>query len=169
MSKHRRQANRGDRDREAEFRDLKEEMLEALDAIEASLGVRALFEERWSHIRRTTYSMATCYDMSTEGWAAMGARGDVEKRVEALEKLAREGKVSDKTLQKAAKAMAPAVEYLIAGRKVWAEEGPPPEAREELGDLAEQYMKKKLEPGEIAQAAAARGADLTVNQPTTTN
>ena len=165
MSMHRRGDTRHtSKTGEAIFKGIKEKMLEALDAVDPSPELRALFEERWYHVWRSRYFMATCYKMSIEGSAAMRARGDVEKQVQELEALAEEGNISEKTLKRAAKAMAPAAEYLSTAREVWAEEEPAPQARENLHRLARRYMDGELKPGEDAQRAGARGAELTVDQ-----
>ena len=159
MSAHWR-SERGER-READpaFDELKQEMAAALDTLPASPELRAMFEERRAHIHRSRYSLGSCYAMSLAGDMTQRARGRIERQVCSLHELAEKGRLSPKTLRRAAKAMAPPTEYLAQSRKLYAEK-----AWHDQETVAKRFRNGQLEPGDAATLAAKRGAELTVDR-----
>lgn len=100
----------GDGDGNANFDVLRNEMLRALDLVSASPELRAVFAERWYHINRSHYSMATCYKMMAGGMPA--ARGIVEEQVAELEQLVDEGKLTEEAGRKSAEVLGVQVEFM---------------------------------------------------------
>ncbi len=145
----------------AAFDKLKTEMTEALDAFPAWPELAAVFEERWAHIDRSRYSMATCYKMLPGGIPA--ARHKVEEQVETLQQLVDEGKLTEEAALKASGVLAAQAEYMARNQE--AEEAAEGEAGwEEVRKLWEEYNDGKIEAGPEADLAGRRLAELTVDK-----
>lgn len=155
-------AERGDHQAgKAAFDKLKTEMTEALDALPAWPELRAVFEERWAHIDRSRYSMATCYKMMPGGIPA--ARHKVEEQVETLQQLVVEGKLTEDAALKASGVLAVQAEYMARNQE--AEEAVKGEAGwEEVRKLWEEYNEGKTKAGLEADLAGKRLAELTVDK-----
>ncbi len=143
------------------FDKLKTEMTAALDALPASPALRVVFEERWAHIDRTQYAMATCYKMVAGG--PPPARSAVEEQVKELEQLTAEGRLTKEAAAKAAGVLAVQAEYLVRvraaeraadGEQLW----------EAWGKLLDDYRANRIKPGEPASLAGKRLAEMTVSR-----
>ncbi len=140
---------------------LKTEMTEALEALPAWPELSAVFEQRWWHIDRSRYSMATCYRMRPGGISA--ARRKVEEQVEALQQLVVEGKLTEKAALKASGVLAVQAEYMARTQE--AEQAAQGGAGwEEERKLWEQYNDGKIEAGAEAHWAGKRLVELTVDK-----
>jgi hypothetical protein len=144
-----------------QFDELKTEMAKALAALPASAALRALFEERWAHIDRLRYNMATCYKMAPGG--PLPARNAVEQQVKELEQLAADGKLAAEAARKAARVLAVQAEYLArlrAAQRAAGDQYP----WQAWGKLYEEYQAGEIEPGPEADGAGKRVAEFTVNR-----
>jgi len=152
---------RGDRRTgKAAFDKLKTEMTDALAALPAWPELRAVFDERWAHIDRSRYSMATCYKMLPGGVPA--ARDKVEAQVETLRQLVDEGKLTEEAALMAAGVLAVQAEYMARNQE--AEQSEEEAGWEAVRKLWEEYNDGKIEAGAQAQLAGKRLTELTVDK-----
>jgi hypothetical protein len=145
----------------AAFDKLKAEMTEALGALPAWPELSAVFEERWAHIDRSRYSMATCYKMMPGGIPA--ARHKVEEQVETLQQLVDEGKLTEDAALKASSVLAIQAEYMARNQE--AEQAAEGEAGwEAVRKLWDAYNEGNIEAGAQAELAGKRLTELTVDK-----
>ena len=146
---------------EEKLKTLEAEITTTLAALPASRELRTLFEERIAHVRRSRYSMATCYDMSA--WNPVRAREDIEKQMAEVDRLLAEGVLSTEAAEKAARAVGADAEYLTRLRALQDETGP--EAREQFGPVHEQHAEGRLEPGDATLRAGRNVVEFEADKP----
>ena len=144
----------------AAFDKLKAEMTKALDALPAWPELRAVFDERWAHIDRSRYSMATCYKMLPGGIPA--ARDKVEEQVVTLQQFVDTGKLTEEAALKAAGVLAAQAEYMARNQE--AEQREEEAGWEAVRKLWEEYNEGKIEAGTEAHRAGKRLTELTVEK-----
>ncbi|MGQ9731307.1 MAG: hypothetical protein ACUVX8_08510 [Candidatus Zipacnadales bacterium] len=154
MTSHLKNSSDSSNEQSQAFTDLKREMTEALDAINAWPELRIVFEERWAHIHLLKYSAITCYAPLPPGTPQ--PRGKVEKQVEELTKLVAEGALTKEAAAKAAQSLAYEAEYYVQAQKTSSE----PEA---LSKLRDQYNAGTLNVGKPAILAGQRLTEFTIN------
>jgi len=138
------------------FAELRREMDAALDAVGASPELRAVFTERWEHIDRIQYNMATCYEMVMGGIPV--AREKVEEQVAELEKLVADGTLTENAGRKAAEALGVHVEYMARLHEVDGED------YEAQAEVTRPYDDGEMQPGEEANTASERIVEMTVDK-----
>jgi hypothetical protein len=145
-------------DGEERLKALEAEANNALAALPAWPELRALFEERLAHVRRSRYVMATCYEPTP--WGPMMPRGRVEQQMTELRRLVDEGKVTRDAAEKAARKVAVEAEYMtqLGALETGNEE---PWAKQEA--LWERYRDGKIVAGEGAQRAGRRVVEFEVD------
>ncbi len=126
---------------------------------DAAAALEAAFRERYAHVERSVYVMATCYKMTMLGGDIARSRGLIEEQVKALDGLAAQGKLTEAALAKAREALAIQVAFLSnvrALQEVAGGEGQAAEAaRKALDELDKRYRDGKIEPGDAANDAAS--------------
>ena len=158
MTSHWKKPRKTDEPGNPEFEALRVDMLTALDGVDASAELRAVFAERWYHINRSHYSMTTCYEMMMGGMPV--ARGIVEDQVAELGKLVEEGKLTEEAGRKSAEVLGVQAEFMARYR----------EAMEAQGDggpwppIVKAYDDGEIVAGEEAELAGERLVELTVDK-----
>ncbi len=134
-------------------------MQAALEALPAWPDLRLVFEERHAHIKRLLYGgpcyapLSGCHPMP-QFW--------VEDRVEHLENLVAEGRLSQRAALRAAGVLAIPAEYLVQRGEI--EKRPSREWYPALDELDERYCNGTLKAGRPAVLAGHRLVELTVDK-----
>ncbi len=150
---------RGPRGRGQEFAELQSSMKAALDALPAWPELRAVFETRYEHIARILSGLP-CYAPLPPGCYPY-PQFRVEDRVEHLEKLVAEGRLSQRAALRAAGVLAIPAEYLVQEGEI--KKLPYDERYPALDELDERYCNGTLEAGPAAELAGQRLVELTVD------
>ncbi len=128
---------------------------------DTAAALETAFRERFFHIRRTHYFMATCYKMTSTGYHMSRSRQAVEDQVKILNELSTSGKLPADAVAKARAVVAKEVAFQTKVRRLWrAAEGQGEQAeaaRRALGELAAQYGA-----GTIAATKASTEAAQTL-------
>ncbi len=133
---------------------------------ESASAVGTAFRERYAHVERTRYVMATCYSMSSLGGAMARSRGLMEQQVQTLDELAAGGKLTPEAEAKARSVIAVQVAFLSQLRTLQeqaAGEGETAQsARQALGELEKQYTSGTITPSEATRQAAGELVGFSV-------
>ncbi len=138
------------------FTELRHYMDTALDVVTATPELRAVFTERWEHINRIQYDMATCYEMVMGGIPV--AREKVEEQVAELEKLVEDGTLTEKAGRKAAGALGVHVEYMARLHEVGDQDW------DAQAEVTRPYDDGEMQAGEEANTASERIVEMTVDK-----
>ncbi len=124
------------------------------------------FRERFFHIRRSRYFMATCYKMTSVGNHMARSRGLVEEQVKLLNELSRDGKLPPSAIAKARAAVAKELAFQMRVRELWrAVEGEQAQAAgNALVQLDAQYNAGAIEPTRASTEAAQTLVSFTTKQ-----
>jgi len=158
---------RGDRQTgKAAFDVLRADMLQTLDAVQASPELRVVFGERWGYVAASRYVTGTTYGPTALG-AAEPALTAVEDEVEELNGLAA-AKLTAAVGKAAAGRFATQIGYLarVEALRTGPSAGGP--GRQSAADsrrkLSEQYEEGKITPGPAALEAGKRLVEFTVSR-----
>lgn len=125
---------------------------------DSAAALEAALRERYAHVNRIRYVLATCYDMDSLGLHRARSRAAIEEQVRTLDHLTAAGKLTPEAEAKARKAIAREVSFQTRLRQLeQAARGQGPEAeqaREALDDLAKQYGAGGVAPTKASREAA---------------
>lgn len=152
--------SRGARGGYQAFVELESRMEAALDALPTWAELRAVFEARYEHVKRLLYG-PTCYLPPPPGVCIPQPQFPVEDRVEHLEKLVSEGRLSERAALTAAETIGIQAEYMVQRNEI--NKLPAAEREPALAELDDRYCNGTLEAGTAAGLAGERLVELTVD------
>jgi hypothetical protein len=123
---------------------------------ENASALETALRERFFHIHRSRYFMATCYKMTSVGNHMARSRGLVEEQVKLLNELSKDGKLPSSAAAKARAAVAKELAFQMRVRELWrAVEGEQAQAAgSALVELDAQYAAGAIQPTQASTEAA---------------
>ncbi len=120
-------------------------------------ALEAAFRDRYFHIRRSKYSMASCYEMTMLGGSLQASRAAMEEQANVLNDLAKRGKLPSSATEKARAVLAKELAFQMQANELWSGDSD----WKAQDELHKRYERGAIEATDATTEAAKTLVDFT--------